>query len=199
VTVVLFDLGNVLVEVVGFRKIAEWLGESDHDAVVEHWIASPIVKRFERGQCAPDEFAAAIVAEYGLTISPTAFLDDFAHWPQGLAPGAAELVTEVRGKARTACFSNSNVIHWYSQRDHAAIKALFDVAFSSHEIGQVKPDRAAFEHVVRELRVDPGEIVFLDDSESNTRSARSLGIDAHRVRGVAEARASLAALGLAAP
>ncbi len=48
-TVVLFDLGNVLVEVVGFRKIAEWLGESDHDAVVEHWIASPIVKRFERG------------------------------------------------------------------------------------------------------------------------------------------------------
>lgn len=194
--VVLFDLGNVLVEVAGFQQLAAWLGETDLDTVVEQWLVSPAVRRFERGLCSPEAFGDAIVAEYRLPVSSKAFLDDFARWGQGLSPGAAALVDEVRLRARVACFSNSNQIHWHSQKDHREIKALFEIAFSSHEIGKVKPDREAFVYVVEALGVAPQDVVFVDDSATNVAAARAMGINAHRVRGVAAARAALADLGL---
>ena len=198
-TVVLFDLGNVLVEVAGYRVLAEWLGERDPAAVVEHWLASPAVKQFERGQCTAAVFAAAIIAEHNLDLTVEAFIDAFSRWPRGLSPGAEALVDEVGARTTTACFSNSNAIHWYTQKDHARIRELFDHAFSSHEIGHVKPDRAAFDHVIARLGVRPEEIVFLDDAVSNVAAACAMGIRGYRTVGVDEARAALADLGLVSP
>jgi FMN phosphatase YigB (HAD superfamily) len=199
VTVVLFDLGNVLIEVAGYRVLGEWLGEPDHEKVVEHWLASPAVQLFERGACTPEAFAAAIIAAYRLDLTADAFLHVFASWPQGLSPGAADLVDAVSRRATTACLSNSNVIHWNGQRDHDRIRGLFAYAFSSHEIGHVKPDRAAFAHVIDALGVPPDEIVFLDDAASNVAAASSMGMRAHRVVGVDQARSVLTALGLVSP
>jgi glucose-1-phosphatase len=195
-TVVLFDLGNVLVEVAGYRVLAEWLGESNYDAVVEHWLASPAVQQFERGQCTPEVFAAAIIADYELDLTPDGFIARFSAWPQGLSFGAAALVADASKQATTACFSNSNVIHWNTQKDHARIRGLFTHAYSSHEIGLVKPDHAAFAYVIADLGVHPEEIVFLDDAASNVAAARAMGIRGYRTAGVAEARAVLADLGL---
>ena len=73
---------------------------------------------------------------------------------------------------------------------------MFDATFASHEIGFVKPERAAFEYVVEHLGVRPEEIVFLDDAEPNTVAARDIGIQGHRVLGVEEARAVLSNLNL---
>jgi glucose-1-phosphatase len=196
VTVVLFDLGNVLVEVTGYRVIANWLGESDLDAVVAHWLESPIVQRFERGQCSVDAFASAIIKDYEIDMTPGDFITAFKAWPQGLSTGAAQLVREARRSNTVACFSNTNVIHWNSQTDHEQIKNMFDATFASHEIGFVKPERAAFEYVVEHLGVRPEEIVFLDDAEPNTVAARDIGIQGHRVLGVEEARAVLSNLNL---
>ncbi len=198
-TIVLFDLGNVLVEVAGFKRLAGWLGEADDDAITERWLLSPAVRKFERGQCPAKAFGAAIVAEYDLPMSVEAFLADFAQWGQGLSPGTAALVESVKPRARAACFSNSNEIHWHTQKDHREIKALFETAFSSHEIGKVKPDLEAFEHVVTSLGAAPEEIVFLDDSRRNVAAARTLGIRAYRVRGVTEARNKLTELDLVTP
>ncbi|MDA0368728.1 MAG: HAD-IA family hydrolase [Proteobacteria bacterium] len=195
-TVVLFDLGNVLVEVAGYRVLAEWLGESNHDAVVEHWLASPAVQQFERGQCTPEVFAAAVTADYNLDLTVEGFIAAFSAWPQGLSPGAATLVEDARSQATTACFSNSNVIHWNTAKDHTRIRGLFAHAYSSHEIGHVKPDRAAFAYVIADLGVRPDEIVFLDDAASNVAAARAMGIRGYRTVGVGEARAVLSDLGL---
>ena len=195
-TVVLFDLGNVLVEVTGYRVIADWLGESDLDAVVAHWLESPTVQQFERGQCSVDTFASAILSDYQIDMTPTDFLAAFKAWPQGLSAGAAQLVRDANRSSTVACFSNTNVIHWNSQTDHAQIRNMFDATFASHEIGFVKPEPAAFEHVVKALGVQAEEIVFLDDAEANVRAARDIGIQAHRVYGVDEARAALTNLDL---
>lgn len=195
-TVVLFDLGNVLVEVAGYRVIADWLGESDLDAVVAHWLESPTVQRFERGQCSVDTFASAIVGEYDIDMTPSDFITAFKGWPQGLSTGAAQLVGEVNRSSTVACFSNTNVIHWNSQTDHEQIRNMFDATFASHEIGFVKPERAAFKYVVDHLGVQPSEIVFLDDAEPNTVAARDFGIQGYRVFGVEQARAVLSDLNL---
>ena len=96
----------------------------------------------------------------------------------------------------TAILSNTNGLHWETQRDHERIRSLFDRTYLSYQMGLAKPDRAIFEHVIGDLGVDPGQIVFCDDNAVNVEAARQLGIDAVLTVGVAAASAALRDRGL---
>jgi hypothetical protein len=63
----------------------------------------------------------------------------------------------------------------------------------------VKPDGAIFHHVVDALGVPAERIVLLDDSQLNVDGARSVGLQAARVRGPEEARRELVRLGVLVP
>ena len=73
---------------------------------------------------------------------------------------------------------------------------LLDDFFLSHEIGMLKPDLAAFEHVIQRLDVKPNRIAFFDDLEVNVRSARQVGMKAFVTRGLPEVRERLVGLGV---
>lgn len=197
-TAVLFDLGGVLVELGGVEEFGALVGETRPEEIWRLWLGSPIVRRYERGECSRDEFASGAVEEFGLSLSAEAFLERFLAWPKGLMPGAADLVRSVRVDLHRAVLTNTNELHWNGQLDAAGIRGLFETHFASHELGLVKPDREVFEHVASVLGRPPEEILFLDDNEPNVRGAREVGLDAHRVVGVDEARELLAFRGLLA-
>ncbi len=73
---------------------------------------------------------------------------------------------------------------------------LFDGIFNSAQIGYAKPDRRAFEHVCRELDVDPSAVFFTDDSASKLRGAVEIGITARRFTGVEPFQRHLEEFGL---
>ncbi len=190
VEVALFDMGGVLVELDGAPVLGRWASLSE-DEVWQRWLGCPWVRRFERGQCSADEFADGLIEEWSLPIGPRELLDQFLDWPGGLMAGAEVLVREVQKRARIALLSNTNALHWSRQRDADRIQELFELAFLSHEMGHVKPDAAAFEHVVRELGCAPDAILFLDDNQINVDGARAVGLRAELVRGVDAARRAL--------
>lgn len=194
--VVLFDLGGVLVRLGGVDHFGRMVGVQDEEEIWRRWLTSPAVRRFERGQCEPAEFASDMVAEHQLEIDAEEFIEVFRSWPKGLLEGAREMVSGLTGAARIACLSNTNALHWNEQQDAEVVQGLFDVAFLSHEIGMVKPDADIFRHVVSELACDPGEILFFDDNTLNVEAARSAGLDAHKTVGVAPARTLLQQRGL---
>lgn len=194
--VVLFDLGGVLVELVGVPTMQRWSAEEREEELWRRWLACPWVRRFERGQCSAEEFAAGVVAEWALPVSAEEYLASFRVWPRGLLPGARELLLAIVPGVRRACLSNSNALHWPRKRDEMGLGALLDAHFVSHEIGHVKPDREIFEHVVERLGVEPGEILFLDDNQPNVEGARAVGLEAVRAVGVEAARRALAERGL---
>ena len=66
------------------------------------------------------------------------------------------------------------------------LEPVFDVHFASHIMGLVKPDKAAFKHVVATLDVDPARILFFDDNQLNVDAARQTGMQAERVVGFDE-------------
>ena len=68
--------------------------------------------------------------------------------------------------------------------------------FASHLLGKIKPDAEAFQHVTSALRCEPSEVMFLDDNDINVIAAKSLGMQAVRVRGIGEARRALVASGV---
>jgi FMN phosphatase YigB (HAD superfamily) len=111
--VIMFDLGGVLVENAGGAGLAAMLPVPLEPAELwQRWLASPAVRRFERGQIPSDEFACAFVEEWQLGLEPAAFLEAFAAWPRGLYRGAEALLRELRGRHHLACLSNTNSLHW---------------------------------------------------------------------------------------
>ena len=194
--VVLFDLGGVLVRLGGVDHFGQMIGMHDPEEIWRRWLSSPAVRRFERGGCTGAEFAAEMVRENALDLSAEEFLEVFRSWPKGLLDGAHDMVVGLAEPLQVACLSNTNSLHWNEQQDAEVVQRLFDVAFLSHEIGLVKPDAEIFEHVVEELACRPAEILFFDDNTLNVDAARSVGLDAHKVEGVAPTRALLHERGL---
>ncbi|MBB6094260.1 putative hydrolase of the HAD superfamily [Povalibacter uvarum] len=192
VRVVLFDLGGVLVELNGVAPMLRWLGyRMPTEDLWRKWLHSPSVRSFETGRIEGPEFARQLIEEFDIRVDEHEFLKAFTSWPTGLFPGALELVAQIPRRYVRAVLSNTNELHWPRVRDEMEIGGAFDHYFVSHLTGRIKPDAAAFEHVVESLQCQPAEVLFLDDNLLNVEAARKVGMEALVVRGAQEAERAL--------
>ncbi|HUZ76681.1 MAG TPA: HAD family phosphatase [Chloroflexota bacterium] len=197
--IVLFDLGGVLIRLGGVNPMQRLTGIASEAEVWRRWLACPWVRQFERGRCDARDFAAGLVAEWGLNVEPEEFLSEFESWPQGVFDGASELVAEVRAQLPVGCLSNTNALHWAAWASWG-LADMFDARFLSFEVGYIKPDRQMFDHASSTLGLAPEKILFLDDNAINVSAAAEAGLIAREVRGIQQARATLTEFGvLAAP
>ncbi len=193
VEVVLFDLGGVLIELGGMGDMAVLANEQSEDEIWRRWLHCPWVRRFERGQCDADAFANGMVESWEMPVTPADFLKAFIAWPKGMLPGSHEVVRGAGEHVRVACLSNTNTLHVERQWEEFGIYELFDGIFLSNEMGMVKPDREAFDHVVDRLGVRPEQVLFLDDNQINVDGAREAGLLAEKAVGPDEADRVIAA------
>jgi len=100
--IVLFDLGGVLIDVGGVDPMRSLAKMDSDEELWQRWLACPWVRRFERGQCSAEEFAAGIVVEWELGLAADAFLESFRSWMSGPVPGASELLDEVQRPSPSA-------------------------------------------------------------------------------------------------
>jgi len=195
VEVVLFDLGGVLAEFGGLEPMQRLSGIGSDDELWHRWLNCRWVSRFERGECPPEEFAAGLVADWNLAVSPGAFLSQFSSWSNRPLAGAQDLVSETRRSVTVGCLSNTNTIHWQSAASWP-LMGLFDHQFLSFQLGRVKPDPEVFEQVCSQLGTDPGAVLFIDDNPLNVEGGLRVGLQAVRAKGVDEARQALVAVGV---
>lgn len=183
----LFDLGGVLVENEGPARLATWLPTAaSHTAILDRWLTSPTVRAFESGQMATADFAAAVVRELALPVSPTCFLADFARWVNRLYPGASDLLRRLASAYTLGCLSNTNVLHWQRMQSAMQLDTLFDYTWVSCETGLLKPDAETFLHVIHQTGYAPDRIAFFDDSQRNVDRAAATGLVACKTMGLAE-------------
>jgi HAD superfamily hydrolase (TIGR01509 family) len=197
IQVVLFDVGGVLVQLRGVAAMLEWLPHHPTAGTLfRTWLQSPAVREFETGRCDENAFAARVVRELELPVDAAQFLESFVGWPTGLYPGVHELIARIPADCRRALLSNSNSVHWPRVMGELGLGALFEHSFVSHQIGKIKPDRDAFEHVIEAMQCAPDSILFLDDNLPNVEAARSTGMRAARVDGVFGAEQALIEAGV---
>lgn len=194
-SVLLFDLGGVLVENARIiDNLSAVLGvEADEAAMKERWLRSPAARDFELGRVSPGVFARRFLREWQSSVDPDEFLRGIAGWLGRPYPGAVELLAELRARHHVSCLSNCNELHWASLSEFLG---SFDSVFSSHLLGEIKPDEDAFRAVMRTLGVEPAQVRFFDDVDSNVRAARGLGINSFLAVGFDALRARLAGEGL---
>src|SRR5260221_3446261 len=96
IEVVLFDLGGVLVDFGGVGPMRELSGIESDDELWRRWLTCRWVRSFERGGCSAEDFAAGVVSDWNLPITPDEFLEGFGNWLCGPLQGSDELVSAVR-------------------------------------------------------------------------------------------------------
>lgn len=72
----------------------------------------------------------------------------------------------------------------------------FDVLVWSYQLKMAKPDPAIYQYTLRELEVEPGEALFLDDRLVNIEAARAIGMHGIVFTNVERLREDLIAGGL---
>lgn len=184
--VLLFDLGGVLIENVGFQRFGALLSRPMAlNEMKLNWLRSPAVRRFESGVTSAREFAREVVDEWELKLSPSSFLSQFKSWPREASEEAVVLVRELREHYRVACLSNSNELHWDR---FSPLVQEFDIAISSHLSGRLKPDADAFLGALAQCAAPPQNVFFFDDSLPNVEGARAVGVESFHVEGLDQLR-----------
>jgi HAD superfamily hydrolase (TIGR01509 family) len=196
IDLVLFDLGGVLIRPGGVASMRALSGIDSDEALWIRWLSCQWVRRFEAGRCAPEEFAAGMVADWGLELEPAAFLEEFGRWPEPPFEGALELVDEVQARVPAAFLSNMNSFQWASKYEGIPLTEAFAFRFLSFELGLVKPDAAIFDAVAARLPVPRQRVLFLDDNAINVEAAEGAGFAAEHVRGLDATRVALRAAGV---
>lgn len=193
----LFDLGGVLIKLVGVPRMMELTGRRySVSELWEKWITSPVIRQFESGKLTVDEFGERVVKEFGMDILPSRFLEEFIMWPVGKYPGVNELLTSIKPYVAIASLSNTNELHWNRMVAEMDFIHLFDYNFPSHQTAHLKPDLETYLYTAEELGIGPGDALFFDDNRINIEGARAAGMDAIEAHGVADVKAHLISIGL---
>jgi HAD superfamily hydrolase (TIGR01493 family) len=185
VDALLFDLGGVLIELdweAVFRHWARCCG-ADPAALAGRFAIDDAYERHERGEIGAAAYFEALRRSLGIDIAHAQFEAGWNALFVGEIADTTRLVARAAERIPVHLFSNTNAAHQAAwSRDYEAALRPFGRRFLSSEMGLRKPDRAAFEHVARELGVPPGRILFFDDTEPNVAGARAAGLQAVHVR-----------------
>ncbi|MDX1405336.1 MAG: HAD-IA family hydrolase [Woeseiaceae bacterium] len=194
IKVILFDLGGVLlrlndpIETFGLDiTLSEWR---------ERWLRSPSVRIFESGQIDTQEFAKRIVNEAQLPYDWQEFIERFDRWPDRLFDDTVRVLKAIPATYSKALLSNINPLHWEREQIAGAIAPHVDRVFLSYETGLVKPDREAFDLVLKVCDCKPAEILFFDDTESSVAAANKYGLQSVHAVGIDTVKTELRSRGV---
>ncbi|GAA3166685.1 HAD family phosphatase [Nonomuraea roseoviolacea subsp. carminata] len=146
---------------------------------------------FDRGTLTPEEFWSAAlgrsVAAEQVTRLNALDLASWSHPDEGTVALLGELLAAGRPVGllsnAPACVADGlDALPWIAAIPHRVY---------SGRIGLVKPDRAIYDHLARELDADPADVVFVDDRPDNVAGARAAGMTALAFTTAAALRADL--------
>ena len=197
VEALLFDMGGVLIDVDFARVTRRWAKHAgaEPEAIHARYSQDDAYASHERGDITINQYFAALRGSLGLDITDAQFLDGWNAIFAGVIPGVSDWLQPACARLPSYVFSNTNPAHeeFWAPRYADTLKH-FRKVFVSSTIGLRKPDKAAFDHVARDMGVANARILFFDDALTNVEGARAAGLQAILVRGNEDVAAALAEL-----
>jgi len=181
---ILFDLGNVLIDIDFFRCARLW---SDHAGIPAHVLASRFriddaYKAFECGKLDARAFYEALRRQLEISLPDDIMREGWNAIIRDEKPGIRDCLAQLARRYPLYVLTNTNPEHeniWAEK--HQDLLSYFEKIFVSSHMGCRKPDAAAYLHVSQFIGVPCSEILFFDDAEENVQGARKSGMQAIRV------------------
>jgi putative hydrolase of the HAD superfamily len=173
-----FDCGGVVLRDRDASYYSRWedrLGMA-HGSLRQQLYEGPLWAQAETGKLSEKAFWRAAGSELGLSSHESDALasDAWASW--GVDPIVLQLVERARSRFRVAMLSNATEVLEQKLDSTFGIADRFDPIINSARVGIAKPDAAIYQELFRQMRLEPGEIVFVDDRADNVAAAARLGM-----------------------
>lgn len=181
----LFDLGGIVINIdvrasiAGFAELAGMAIETlQHD-----FHADALYHDYECGKLTTAQYFRYLQSRLGIMVSDQQMTEAWNAMLGDLNQDTFEAINQVRTQLPCYAFSNTNTAHkeklFVSYPD---VMDLFNSIYFSCDLGARKPDRIAYQLVAKRLGVEPGKILFFDDSPVNVSGALDAGFQAVHVR-----------------
>jgi HAD superfamily hydrolase (TIGR01509 family) len=206
---VLFDLGNVLVHIHP-GAFLQMLGISTpEDKTYYQPRIIDIARKYERGDESTEQFMARLDLLFNspdngrrrdrdakkiLTSS------DFRRAMLAVIGqpivGMDELVQRVAATVPLGLLSNTNPIHFDFCLETLRVLQLIPSHFLSYELKSFKPESKIFERVREILKLNPGDVLYVDDLPENVEAASAIGFAGYLFEGPKQLEQHLSTLQL---
>lgn len=186
----LLDLGGVLIDVDyhATARAFRALGHPEFDRLYSKAQQDHLFDGFETGALSPAEFRDRIRQVLDPSLSDAVIDANWNAMLGSIPPERIELVSRLKERYQVLLLSNTNAIHVPAfeaiiarENGISDFKALFHGAYYSCEIGQRKPEAAAYHHVLERHNADPRRTLFIDDSIQHVHGARAAGLNAEHL------------------
>ena len=175
-----FDLGNVLIyfdwKIAEKRlnEIEDGFGTRTTKFLKEN---NSIIKDLEKGKLSEEDFLETIKSNLNSAIDKITIAKIFSEifWEN---VELTKLLPDLRKNYNLFLLSNTNIIHRKFGWDHYNFLKNFDKLFLSYEIGHVKPEEEIYKFVINEIKLNPAEVLYIDDIEEYVIAAKNLGWNA---------------------
>ena len=197
ITLVAFDLGNVLCDVdeetasKQLSKLCDKRWEDVHEIV----FGQDEKQKFERATGAFDEHAVRAIAALGIDMP----LDEFTQiYDSVLIPSESmfPLVARIAENHRIALVSNTSEPHWKSAERFLPFSSDLDPVVVSYDVRSMKPEQAFYDSLLTKSNVRREEILFIDDLAVNIQAAQDSGMIGHQFTSQVTLEKALAELGV---
>jgi putative hydrolase of the HAD superfamily len=178
ISVVLFDLGNVLLPFEA-RRLAKKLTFHTHkseDELLEIFGKDHIFKDFEEGTITPSVFFDQIKQSASLSRISLSQFTDFFNDIFNEDPHVIQLLDQLKPNYRLGLISNTNTLHATYLMEKYPFFDQFDRIWFSHEVGARKPGPSIYQTALDYFNVPANETVFIDDTYGNVVGAQNLGM-----------------------
>jgi putative hydrolase of the HAD superfamily len=195
----LFDLGRVVLDIDFKRAMACWArhGKCELADIVARFSADEMVRQYEAGKIDDAAYFAHLRSMLGVDITDAQLLEGWNAIFIGEMPGIAPLLARAAKRLPLYALSNTNPPHIaHFSKVHADVLGHFREMFMSSTIGLLKPDAAAYDHVVKAIGAPASRVVFFDDLADNIAGARAYGLSAVHVKSSEDVANALNALGI---
>lgn len=182
---IIFDFGGVIFNI-DFGKVNKafnHLGVKNFEDIYSQKKANPLFQRLEEGKLNEEEFYDEFKELTSLQLTNQQIKDAWNMLLVNYRKEALDTLTAIKHKYGLYLLSNTNIIHqqafnkiYEEQIGAGSLSRYFDKAYYSHEIGYRKPDKEAYEYVLKENNLPPSKTLFIDDSIQNIKPAEGLGI-----------------------
>lgn len=195
IKVVIFDLGNVLIDfdhLIAARKISKFTDKAAQE-IFDLFFDSELTSFFEEGRILPVEFFLKVKEKLNLKLDYEEFVpiwDEIFFFSEKNA-AVYNLAKSLKNNYKLALLSNVNVLHFEYLKKKFPVFDVFDKVVTSFEAGFRKPHPLIYKKTLEMLRVLPENVFYTDDRADLILKASELGIRGSVFTGIEKLRKDL--------
>jgi len=130
----------------------------------------------EVGKMKGEELWSILIEKYKIPKTTAQIVDEMMELKEPKLD-TLNFAKELKNKIKVIYLTNYTRHYWDAISKIFNMKKWFSSGFVSYQLGFRKPSIESFKFIMNKYKVSPKEVLFVDDSQKNLDSAKSLGIN----------------------